>query len=81
MPCPFVKPKLKEERGETMDRISPEELLKRTGSVYKLCNLAALRAIELNSGMKKLIDSSPMEKVTTIAIREIMSGKVRIKAA
>ncbi len=64
-----------------MDRISPEELLKRTGSVYKLCNLAALRAIELNSGMKKLIDSSPMEKVTTIAIREIMSGKVRIKAA
>jgi len=64
-----------------MDRISPEELLKRTGSVYKLCNLAALRAIELNSGLKKLIDSSSTEKVTTTAIREILAGKVRIKAA
>ena len=64
-----------------MDRISPEELLRKTGSVYKLCNLAALRAIELNSGMKKLIDSSPTEKVTTVAIREIMAGKVRIKTA
>jgi len=64
-----------------MDRISPEELVKKTGSVYKLCNLAALRAIELNSGMKKLIDSSLTEKVTTVAIREILAGKVRIKAA
>jgi len=64
-----------------MDRISPEELLKKTGSVYKLCNLAALRAIELNSGEKKMIEASSAEKVTTIAIREIMAGKVRIKAA
>ena len=63
-----------------MERISPDELLKKTGSVYKLCNLAALRAIELNSGMKKLVDSLPNEKITTIAIREIMEGKVRIKA-
>jgi len=64
-----------------MDKISTEELLKKTGSVYKLCNLAALRAIELNSGMKKMIDSRSNEKITTIAIREIMAGKVRIKAA
>ncbi|MBL7072898.1 MAG: DNA-directed RNA polymerase subunit omega [Candidatus Omnitrophica bacterium] len=64
-----------------MERISPDELLKKTGSVYKLCNLAALRAIELNSGMKKLVDISPAEKVTTIAIQEIIEGKVRIKAA
>ena len=63
-----------------MERISPDELLKKTGSVYKLCNLAALRAIELNSGMKKLVDALPTEKITTIAIREIMEGKVRIKA-
>jgi len=64
-----------------MERIAPDELLKKTGSVYKLCNLAALRAIELNAGMKKLVDIAPTEKVTTIAIREIIEGKVRIKTA
>lgn len=61
--------------------ISREILLEKTGSVYKLCNLAAMRAMELNSGMKKLIDADPGEKVTTTAIREIAAGKVKIKKA
>jgi DNA-directed RNA polymerase omega subunit len=37
-----------------------------------------MRAIELNAGLKKLIDAEPNEKVTTIAIREIGEGKVRM---
>jgi DNA-directed RNA polymerase omega subunit len=63
-----------------MKNVSREELLARVGSVYKLCNLAALRAMELNNGMKKLVDASPKEKYTTIAIREIAKDKVKMRA-
>lgn len=63
-----------------MTDVSRDVLMEKTGSVYKLCNLAALRAIELNSGIKKLIEAEPNEKVTTIAIREIAQGKVKLKA-
>ena len=62
-----------------MKKISMDVLLEKTGSVYKLCNLAAMRAMELNSGLKKLVDSEPGEKITTIAIQEIAEGKVKIK--
>jgi len=59
--------------------VSRDELMKKVGSLYKLCNLAAQRAIELNSGMKKLVDAEPKEKVTTIAIKEIAVEKVKLK--
>lgn len=62
-----------------MMEISRDVLMEKVGSVYKLCNLAALRAIELNSGMKKLIDTDPSEKITTTAIREIAMDKVKLK--
>ncbi|MBU0683129.1 MAG: DNA-directed RNA polymerase subunit omega [Candidatus Omnitrophota bacterium] len=62
-----------------MEKISPDELMGQTGSIYKICNLAALRAMELNSGAKKLVEAGPTEKFTTIAIREIKEGKVRLK--
>lgn len=62
-----------------MEGISMENLMQKAGSLYKLCNLAALRAIELNSGMKKLVEADPKEKVTTTAIREIAEGKVKLK--
>ena len=65
-----------------MDGFTMEKLLSRTsGSIYKLCNLASLRAMELNSGVKKLIDAHPTEKVTTTAIKEIAAGKVKLKGA
>ena len=54
--------------------------MEKIGSVYKLCNLAALRAMELNSGMKKLVDADPDEKLTTVAIKEIAEDKVKLKA-
>lgn len=64
---------------EKTTQISRGLLLEKVESIYKLCNMAAMRAIELNSGMKKLVDSDPKEKVTTTAIREISEGKVKLK--
>lgn len=62
-----------------MAKIPREELLNKATSLFKLCNMAAMRAMELNSGMKKLVESDPREKVTTTAIREIAAGKVKLK--
>ncbi|MBF0253427.1 MAG: DNA-directed RNA polymerase subunit omega [Candidatus Omnitrophica bacterium] len=62
-----------------MKDIPLEKLLIKVPSVYKLSNLAAARASELNSGMKRLVDAEPKDKVTSIAIREIADGKVKIK--
>jgi DNA-directed RNA polymerase omega subunit len=38
-----------------------------------------MRAMELNVGMKKLVEANPKEKVTTTAIREIAAGKVKMR--
>ena len=62
-----------------MKNISIDDLLAKTDSIYKLCNMAAVRALELNSGAKKLVDADPKEKVTTTAIREISDNKVSLK--
>ena len=62
-----------------MEKIARERLIEQSGSVYKLCNMAAIRAMELNSGMKKLVDAEPSDKVTSIALREIAEGKVKLK--
>jgi len=62
-----------------MKEIAIEDLLREIDSIFKLSNLAAARAMEINRGMKKLVDANPKEKVTTTAIREIADGKVRLK--
>ncbi len=64
-----------------MKEVSRDQLIESTGSIYKLCNLAAMRAMELNDGMKRLVDAHPKEKATTTAIREIAAGKVKMKEA
>lgn len=58
---------------------SREQLDQSTKSIYKLCNVAAMRAIELNAGMKQLVDRVLNEKVTITALREIAAGKVKMK--
>lgn len=58
-----------------------EELLTRTGSVYKLVVLASRRASELTAGAPKLVKAAAGEKVSTVALREILEGKVSIKPA
>jgi DNA-directed RNA polymerase omega subunit len=63
-----------------MEIVERDKLIDKIGSLYKLCNLAAMRAMELNGGMKKLVEAEPTEKCTTVAIKEISEGKVNLKA-
>ncbi len=58
--------------------VSTEELLDKTKSVYKLVILASKRALELNEGSPKLIESDS-KKISTIALEEIKAGKIAIK--
>lgn len=55
-----------------------EKIFKDSESIYKLTIVAARRAIELNNGSQKLINTNS-GKVTTIALEEIAAGKVKYK--
>ncbi len=61
-----------------MAQVPIEELLKRCGSVYKLVILAAKRAKELAQGSPALVET-PHRKVTSVALDEILQGKVLYK--
>lgn len=61
-----------------MARVAIEELLKRCGSVYKLVVLAAKRAKELADGSVPLVET-PQRKITSVALEEILQGKVLYK--
>ncbi|MBI2447868.1 MAG: DNA-directed RNA polymerase subunit omega [Candidatus Omnitrophica bacterium] len=58
--------------------IPQEELLNRVGSIYKLVILASERALELNNGSPRLVDTKST-KVSTVALLEIKEGKVGYK--
>jgi len=58
--------------------ISIEDLLDKTNSVYKLVILASKRALELNEGSPKLVETEN-KKISTIALEEIKSGKIAMK--
>lgn len=62
-----------------MTQVAIEELLKKSGSVYKLVILAAKRAKELTEGAPPLIETS-QRKITSIALEEILQGRVFNKA-
>lgn len=54
-----------------------EELLPKSGySNYKLCRMAADRALELGNGKKALIYAPLNQKLATTALEEIRAGKV-----
>ena len=61
-----------------MAHVPIEELMKRCSSAYQLVILAARRAKELAEGAPPLIDAAP-RKVTSIALEEILQGKVLYK--
>ena len=46
------------------------------GSVYKLILLASQRALELTEGAPKLVEYPSSSKPATIALEEILAGKV-----
>ena len=57
-----------------------EKLLPRAGkSIYQLVLLASRRATELAEGMPKLIERPATTKTTTLALDEILEGKVVMK--
>ncbi len=61
-----------------MAQVPIEDLLKRCGSVYRLVILAAKRAKEVAEGSPPLVET-PQRKVTSIALEEILQGKVLYK--
>ncbi|MBI4342547.1 MAG: DNA-directed RNA polymerase subunit omega [Candidatus Omnitrophica bacterium] len=61
-----------------MAQLPIEELLKRCGSIYRLVILAAKRAKEVADGSPPLVETSH-RKVTSIALEEILQGKVLYK--
>ena len=63
-----------------MAQVAIEELLKRCGSIYRLVILAAKRAKEVAEGAPPLVET-PQRKVTSIALEEILQGKVLYKVA
>lgn len=62
-----------------MAQVPIEELLKRCTSVYRLVILAAKRAKEVTDGAPPLVSTSH-RKVTSVALEEILQGKVLYKA-
>ena len=57
-----------------------EKLLPRSGnSIYKLIRMASSRAMELADGKPRLIEHPSSIKTATIALEEIMAGKVELK--
>ena len=57
-----------------------EKLLPKAGySIYQLVLLGAKRATELAEGMPKLIDRPQTIKTTTLALDEILEGRVVMK--
>jgi DNA-directed RNA polymerase omega subunit len=61
-----------------MSYIPIEKVIENIGSIYKAVNLAAKRAIELNTGSAKLV-SLNSSKISTIALEEIMQRKISYK--
>lgn len=62
-----------------MKTVPIQELYNKTNSLYKLVILAARRAIELSEGAAKLVETTPEEKPSNIALKEIMADKISYK--
>jgi DNA-directed RNA polymerase subunit K/omega len=55
-----------------------EKIFKGSNSIYKITLLVARRAVELNNGSKKLIETNTT-RFSTIALEEVAAGKVTYK--
>ena len=63
-----------------MLHVALEDLLDKTDSIYKLTVLAARRALELNMGVPKLIETTDKNSIV-VALEEIAEGKISYKDA
>ncbi|MFH1046450.1 MAG: DNA-directed RNA polymerase subunit omega [Candidatus Omnitrophota bacterium] len=60
-----------------MSYVPIQELLEKTGSLYKLVVMAAHRASDINAGAPRMIEADH-EKVTSVALEEIAQDKIRL---
>ena len=61
-----------------MSYMPVEKIFKGSDSIFKITILAARRAVELNNGSKKLINTTTT-RFSTIALEEVAAGKVKYK--
>lgn len=61
-----------------MSYVPIQDLLSKTGSIYKLVILASKRALELSAGAPRMIETDS-EKISSIALEEIAQGRVKIQ--
>ncbi len=59
-----------------MIEVPIEDLLEKTGSIFKLAMLEAKMTSELNEGYKPKIEVSKSKKNAAIALKEIALGKI-----
>jgi DNA-directed RNA polymerase omega subunit len=64
-----------------MNHEAIEDFLPKSGnSIYTLIRMGALRALELAEGRKSLVERTDSDKLTTIALSEIIQGKILLKS-
>lgn len=56
-----------------------DDLVRKTGSLFKLVLLAARRSIELSEGATKLVETVHGAKAPSIALKEILEDRVTFK--
>jgi len=59
-----------------MSYLPREKIFRKDDSIFKVVTIAARRAIELNNGAEKLIETQS-KKISTIALEEIVQGKIK----
>ena len=63
-----------------MPNIPLENLVdKADNNIFKLIIMASKRALELSEGMPKLTEADSSIKNTTVALKEIAEGKIKLK--
>ena len=69
-------------KGLHMSELPIEKLLPRADySIYGLARMASKRALELSEGRPSLVKNLKTDKLTTIALEEILQGKIETKTA
>ena len=58
--------------------VSMQALKGKADNIYKVVRAASLRAKELNLGGKTLLDKPTSKNYATIALQEIVEGKIKI---
>ena len=59
-------------------RFSIQELARKTDNIYALVRTLAARAVDINRGAQPLLLKPRSKNSTTIALEEMMAGKIRI---